>query len=148
VIISVRRLVVDDVELVTYLEAIAREAIVDQRGGAALLAEQPAVVSWADLVDDDQHPVWVGDIDSTPVGYLEAVRLGDTLRVQQVFVHHGARELGLGDALLAAAVEHARRTGCTTLEGSALPGDRLTKNLYERAGITARKIILSTRLAD
>lgn len=147
-IISVRRLVVDDVELVTYLEAIAREAIVDQRGGAALLAEQPAVVSWADLVDDDQHPVWVGDIDSTPVGYLEAVRLGDTLRVQQVFVHHGARELGLGDALLAAAVEHARRTGCTTLEGSALPGDRLTKNLYERAGITARKIILSTRLAD
>ena len=147
-IISVRRLVVDDVELVTYLEANAREAIVDQRGGAALLAEQPAVVSWADLVDDDQHPVWVGDIDSTPVGYLEAVRLGDTLRVQQVFVHHGARELGLGDALLAAAVEHARRTGCTTLEGSALPGDRLTKNLYERAGITARKIILSTRLAD
>jgi GNAT superfamily N-acetyltransferase len=148
VIISVRRLVVDDVELVTYLEAIAREAIVDQRGGAALLAEQAAVVSWADLVDDDQHPVWVGDIDSTPVGYLEAVRLGDTLRVQQVFVHHGARELGLGDALLAAAVEHARCTGCTTLEGSALPGDRLTKNLYERAGITARKIILSTPLVD
>jgi GNAT superfamily N-acetyltransferase len=148
VIISVRRLVADDVELVTHLEATAREAIVDQRGGAALLAEQPAVSSWARLVDEDQHPVWVGDIDGTAVGYLEAVRLGDSLQVLQVFVHEGARELGLGDALLAAAVDHARLTGCSTFEGNALPGDRLTKNLYERAGITARKIVLSTRLAD
>ena len=32
------------------------------------------------------------------------------------------------------------------VEGTALPGDRDTKNLYERAGITARKIIVSTRL--
>ena len=35
----------------------------------------------------------------------------------------GARELGLGDALLAAALEAARAAGCTVLEGTALPGD-------------------------
>mgnify|MGYP003348556134 CR=1 FL=1 len=64
----------------------------------------------------------------------------------QVFVEAEARELGLGDALLGTAIDAARRTGCSRLEGSALPGDRLTKNLYERAGVVARKIVLSTDL--
>ena len=32
------------------------------------------------------------------------------------------------------------------LEGEALPGDRETKNLYERAGITARLITVSKSL--
>jgi hypothetical protein len=32
------------------------------------------------------------------------------------------------------------------LEGTALPGDRDTKNLYERAGVVARKIVVSKPL--
>lgn len=145
---SVRRLTPADIDIVMFLEQSARAALVDQRGGAALLDEQPAVADWSRLVDDDHHPVWVGDVDGTAVGYLEAVRRGTTLEVLQVFVHEQARELGLGDELLAAALDHARVSGCASLEGCALPGDRLTKNLYERAGITARKIILATRLGD
>jgi len=34
------------------------------------------------------------------------------------------------------------------VEAEALPGDRETKNLYERAGITARNIVVSKRLVD
>lgn len=142
----VRRLASGDVETVARHEAMARSLLVDQRGGRALLDEAPPLGDWSVRVADDQHPVWVADIDGVAVGYLEARRRGAALEICQVFVHPDARELGFGDHLLAAALDHARATGCTTLEGSALPGDRLTKNLYERAGITARKIILSTTL--
>ena len=41
----------------------------------------------------------------------------------------------------------AVEAGASVLEGQALPGDRETKNLYERAGITARLITVSRRLA-
>ena len=48
--------------------------------------------------------------------------------------------------MLAAGLQHARDRGAQVFEGEALPGDRDTKNLYERAGITARLITVSTRL--
>ena len=53
---------------------------------------------------------------------------------------------GFGDALLESAVEAGRAAGCVVIEGEALPGDRDLKNLYERAGITARLIIVSKPL--
>ena len=61
-----------------------------------------------------------------------------------MYVTPEARELGFGDALLELAT--GRPLGAAVLEGEALPGDRHTKNLYERAGITARLITVSTRL--
>jgi len=39
-----------------------------------------------------------------------------------------------------------RAAGCAAIEGEALPGDRDVKNLYERAGITARLIVVSKAL--
>jgi GNAT superfamily N-acetyltransferase len=90
--------------------------------------------------------VFVGTIDAAVVGLL-AAHLGDDIaEVLLVFVHPEARELGLGDEMLAAAVGAARAAGCRVFEGTALPGDRDTKNLYERAAITARKLTVSTSL--
>jgi ribosomal protein S18 acetylase RimI-like enzyme len=63
-----------------------------------------------------------------------------------VFVRVEARELGFGDELLAEAVETTRQAGGAVIESFALPGDSDTKNLYERAGVTARKLIVSKRL--
>ena len=143
---SVRRLRPADAGELARLEAEARASLTDQRGGPAHLAETPAVVDWAGLVGRDDHPVWVAVIDEVPVGYLELVVDDATARVRQVYVDPGARELGFGDDMLAEALHAARVLGCAVLEGSALPGDRDTKNLYERAGITARKIIVSTPL--
>ena len=62
------------------------------------------------------------------------------VRIDQVWVTPEARELGFGDELLATAISSARARGATAVEGQALPGDRHTKNLYERAGIVARLI--------
>jgi GNAT superfamily N-acetyltransferase len=67
-------------------------------------------------------------------------------RIDQVYVAEEARELGFGDALVAAAMDWAREQGAELIEAETLPGDRNLKNLYERAGVTARLITVSKRL--
>ena len=143
---ATRRLTIDDVGVVAQLEIDARTALQVERGGQAHLAERVAVGEWGDLVDRADRPVWVSSIDDVVVGYLELEIAGDTARVMQVYVDPMAREIGFGDWLLEAAIDEARGRGCKVIEGYALPGDRATKNLYERAGITARKITVSKDL--
>ena len=142
----IRRLTSDDAEQVASLEREARAALLDQRGGTAHLAERAPVGEWAALADSNARPVWVSTIDDVVVGFLELDVVGDVARVRQVYVEPLAREVGFGDWLLEAAIDEARSRGCAAIEGYALPGDRATKNLYERAGITARKIIVSKGL--
>ena len=77
----------------------------------------------------------------------KSVRVGSvapaaTARIEHVWVSPGAREIGFGDDLLAAATAIARTGGAVAIEAEALPGDRETKNLYERAGVTARKLVV------
>jgi GNAT superfamily N-acetyltransferase len=122
------------------LEIEARATLVDQRGGERWLVEHPLVGdAWAERCADAD--VFVGVIDEVVVAYIVA-ELGDDgiVRIDQVWVTPDARELGFGDELLATAIESARRRGAVAVEGQALPGDRHTKNLYERAGIVARLI--------
>ena len=85
--------------------------------------------------------VWVAHIDDVVVGYMVA-ELGEDLivRIDQLWVTPLAREVGFGDALLEHAIASARERGAIGVEGESLPGDRQTKNLYERAGIVARLI--------
>ena len=145
--IDVRRMAPHDAEAIAYLERAARTALHDQRGGRAHLAERPSVGDWTQLLTRSDRAVWVATIDDVVVAYLE-LGLHDSgiAEVMQVYVEPAARELGCGELMLAAAMQHARAAGCCVIEGSALPGDRETKNLYERAGIVARRIILSRPL--
>ncbi len=144
---SVRRALQNDVAQLAELEVDARANLVDARGGAALLAEQRAVGDWSTMLDDTAHRVWVAAIDEVVVGFLQLHhRTGmPTGVVVQVYVQPDAREVGFGDVLLAEAIASIRATGGVCVESFALPGDRETKNLYERAGVTARKIIVSKR---
>lgn len=143
---DVRRAGSDDVAALVALEAEARHALIDQRGGRRWLEEHATIGdAWPQRLRSDT--VLVAAIDDVVVGYALVVDDGpDLTRVDQVFVTPGARELGFGDELLAAAVDHARERGAHVFEGEALPGDRETKNLFERAGITARLITVSKRL--
>jgi GNAT superfamily N-acetyltransferase len=144
---EIRPAVVNDAPALAQLEREARDALVDARGGAALLAEQPMVDDWAAVIESPDRRVWVATIDDVVVGYLELVapRAGGVGVVRQVYVHPDAREVGFGDFLLAAAIDAIKELGGVGIESFALPGDRDTKNLYERAGVTARKIIVSKR---
>ena len=146
----VRRAVADDAGSLAVLEGEARAALVDTRGGNRWLEEHPTIAPrWAETVAARDVFVAVLAFSGDPevvVGYLILDVDGPIARVDQVYVTTEARELGFGDALLELATEVARAAGVVVLEGQALPGDRNTKNLYERAGITARLITVSTRL--
>ena len=140
----------DDVGQLIELEEKARASLVDARGGRRWLDEHRLVgPDWPQRIA--RGGVFVAELRVTElrpvvVGFL-AIDLGEPVSsVEQVYIEPEARELGFGDALLAAAVDAARGAGASVFEGEALPGDRDTKNLYERAGITARLITVSTIL--
>jgi GNAT superfamily N-acetyltransferase len=134
-----------DADQLRLLEADARRSLIDQRGGQRWLDTHPERGDhWEASIDGAR--VYVAHIGEVLVGYLVATPRGEVLRIDEVFVLADARELGFGDAMLAAAVASGRRDGFRLLEGESLPGDRDTKNLYERAGIKARLITVSTEL--
>ena len=139
---TVRRCRADDadVEQLELLEHEAREALVGQRGGDRWLVEHPPVgADWRERCSGAD--VWVAHIDDVVVGYMVAELGADLIvRIHQVWVTPLAREVGFGDALLEQAISSARERGAIAVEGESLPGDRQTKNLYERAGIVARLI--------
>lgn len=128
------------------LEGEARAALVGQRGGDQWLGEHAEVGDgWSRRIDEVD--VFVGIIDEVVIAYIVAELGADAVvRIDQVWVTPEARELGFGDELLATAIETARQRGAVAVEGQALPGDRHTKNLYERAGIVARLITTFRRL--
>jgi len=146
-VFAVRPAAAADVAQLAELEARARAALADVRGGAQVLAEEPAVGDWAQLLGRSDREVLVASIDDVVVGYLELHHHpGAAARIRQVFVEPGAREVGFGDDLVAAALASVAARGATAVESWALPGDRETKNLFERAGLTARKLVVAKRL--
>ncbi len=139
---TIRPATVADVPQLTLLEADARAALVGQRGGDRWLVEHPEIgAEWSEHLTGPGVDVVVAHIDEVVVGYLVALYGEDQIiRVDQVWVEPDARELGFGDELLATAIARGVERGAVAVEGQALPGDRHTKNLYERAGIVARLI--------
>jgi GNAT superfamily N-acetyltransferase len=130
-----------DREALVWLEGAARSALTAQRGGDLWLERHPAQSpAWEAIADGG---VIVSAIDDVPVGYLRLRVETDVLYVEDVYVHPDAREIGCGDALLAAGIDVGVDRGATRVEAEALPGDRDTKNLYERAAITAKRITVS-----
>ena len=94
-------------------------------------------------VDDPGHRVLVGTVDDVVMGY--AVARTDLLPdggrlgvVTDLYTEPGARELGIGEAMMAALVEWCREQGCFGVDSLALPGDRHTKNFFESFGLVAR----------
>jgi GNAT superfamily N-acetyltransferase len=136
----------DDQSDLRMLELEARAALVGQRGGEVWLVEHPLIGDgWGTRCRDGD--VFVGTIDDVVIGYIVAELGSDAVvRIDQVWVTPEARELGFGDELLAVAISAASVRGAVAVEGQALPGDRHTKNLYERAGIVARLITTFRRL--
>jgi ribosomal protein S18 acetylase RimI-like enzyme len=147
---TVRPARADDGSELALLEDEARAGLIDARGGARFLEEHPRIApNWSAAID--RRHVFVAELhEPVPVvvGYLVLDVEGAVATVDQVYIRLEARELGFGDALLAAAWSRAADAGAAILEGYALPGDRHTKNLYERAGITARLITVSRVIND
>jgi GNAT superfamily N-acetyltransferase len=118
---------------------------VGRRGGdRGLETNAPRGDRWEDaVVAGGVEVAVIGDI---VVGYLVSHHAEQVAIIDDVYVTPDAREVGFGDALVASAMAAGRAAGCELIEGEALPGDRHVKNLYERAGITARLIVVSKAL--
>ena len=134
-----------DAEVVGSLCTAAESAMSGFRGGD-VLRNETTVPSFAPNSPDR---VWlVAEIDGCVIGVLTARKEDDTLVIDRVYVDPSARSHGAGDALVVALLNSARSHGVVRVDGWALPGDRETKNLYERNGMTARAIIASRSVND
>ncbi len=96
--------------------------------------------------------IWVGSLDDSAVGFAAArlVSLADgTLLadIEALFVLPEARGVGLGEALMDQVLAWANSAGAYAVDSVALPGDRMTKNFFERYGLTARALQVHRRLA-
>jgi len=147
----VRQALASDIEELRRFETEARSQLEKFRGGARLAAELPEVGSlWGERIDSPRWTVFVAGLDGVPMGYLcidfEAQR--DAPLIEAVYVTADARELGIGDAMVSAAIEECLRHGADAIDAYALPGDRETKNLFERSGLTARLLIVTKKIGE
>ena len=118
------------------------------RGGVALAG--PATPET--LLERWREPaaqLLVGEFDGVVVGVLgvtTSVADDGRGRIEACYVERDARGVGVGTALMQAALAWCRDAGCHEVDAIALPGDRATKQRLEAEGFTARLLTLSLRL--
>jgi GNAT superfamily N-acetyltransferase len=125
-----------------------RLAALDQRGGPEMVAAWPtrSHADWQTLLNEPTAALFTAEIDAQPVGYAVSQLRADVVVVERIFVEAGFRELGLGDAMLEALMAWGRACDAQAIEALALPGDRETKNMFERYGVKARALIVRASL--
>lgn len=154
---AVRPATQDDVVDLVALAGAAIAEKGEQKGGAIWRRregrQQPLDADLAQAIDDPDHAVVVGLLHGVPMGYgvahVEVLADGGRLGVvDDLYVDPGAREVGLGEALMDDLVAWCRAQGCFGVDSLALPGDRLTKNFFESFGLVARAIVVHRSLTD
>lgn len=117
------------------------------RGSSQLLADAPFIgIEFDKVLGDTGRLVLVVVSSGDLCGFADIVISDSVALVQRVYISEAARELGAGATLIAELRNHATALGCKRIDAYALPGDRLTKNLFERAGMKARLLIASSDL--
>jgi GNAT superfamily N-acetyltransferase len=146
---SVRAATPDDLATVV---GLAADFVAEQRrarGGPMWEASDGGALRGADTlraaIDDPTKLVLVGRIDEVVVGMLlatlEALDDGSLLAViRGLYVEPQGRQVGVGSALLDAAVAWATAKGCRGIDATVLPGNREGKNFFEMHGMVARAI--------
>ena len=122
-----------------------------ERGGPLWAAREarpePLESALASLLGTGDATVLAGTLDEHVVGYavveIEGLRDGSRLGViGELYVEPGARGVGVGEALVEACVAFCLAAGCSGVDAAALPGHREAKNFFERAGFTARLLVM------
>jgi GNAT superfamily N-acetyltransferase len=142
------------------LAELARAAIAElgpTRGGGVWRAREaraePIEAGLEALLDDPDGRLLAGTVDGVIIGYAAAriEHLGDGSRlgvVDDIFVEEEGRGVGVGEAMIDDLVAWCTERGCFGIDAMALPGHRLTKNFFEEAGFTARKLVMHHKLTD
>jgi len=154
---AARPATLEDVDLLVALARACAEELASQRGGELLLEREsrrdppgPALV--ASIADPEQH-VSVGTVDGAVVGYgvvrAEVMGTGRVVAiVDDIFVHPGARGIGVGEAIMDQLVMWSSERGAIGIDSVVLPGMRDSKNFFETCGLVARAIVVHRPLDD
>lgn len=110
----------------------------------------PVAGSLIALLQRPDAIVVVGEIDGVPLGFLLAVEepLLDPMSdrrigvVQLIFTADEARGVGVGAAMLDAAMTQLTERGIDLFDARVSPGHRMAKNFFESNGFKARSITM------
>ena len=147
---AARRAVEADLPVLAELRAACLSELDTKRGGQILAGQLTATAApdaLAEAVRDPARRLFVGTLADVAVGYAlarcEALAGGELLGVlEELFVEQAARGVGIGEALVDAALTWLGHRGCVGVDTLALPGDRPTKNFLEDAGFRARVLVM------
>lgn len=156
---AARRATADDAPRVLELLRQATVELGDHRGGPIWRQREAHAEPVDDLVaralggQQVEAEAVVGTIDDVVVGYglarLERLHDGALLAVvSDLYVEPEARGVGVGEAVMDCLVAWAESAGAVGIDALALPGDRETKNFFERFGLTARAILVHRSLGS
>jgi len=152
---AARRAVASDLAAVVGLAELGIDELEPTRGGplwarreARSRPVEPSIL--ADLASPEAVVV-VGTIDEVVLGYgvvrFESLRDGAVLGVvHDLYVEPDARGVGVGEAMMDLVIIECEARGCIGVDAMALPGNRATKNFFERFGLTARAIVVHRAL--
>ena len=148
--ISARSATLADAARMAELDAEARAGVVSQRWGALYLLREAIPFDAAVLERSDACSV-VGTIDGVVLGYATVVDDPDVdgmrlALLRHLYVEPGARDVGVGEAMMDLVLAWCEERGYQGIDALALPGDRATKNFFERYGLTARAILVHRAL--
>jgi ribosomal protein S18 acetylase RimI-like enzyme len=145
--------VADDAELarVAELARELRDELRVERGGALWATRdarpEPLDDALAVLSKRDDALIVVGTTEDVVVGYgiarWEPLRDGTRLGViDEIYVEPEARGVGVGELVVERLVAFCVDAECLGVDATALPGHRQAKNFFERAGFTARSLVM------
>ena len=144
---TVRPAVTQDASEIGALEQLCVRESQSFRGSTELLSEVPPICEELIRFQAEPHNfVFVIETSDEICGFAQMEILKSVAMIRRVYVSPHARELGAGATLIDELRTHAKSLGCNRIDAYALPGDRLTKNLFERAGMKARLLIASSDL--
>ena len=141
----------DDLARIAELARALRAELAEERGGSlwGVRESQPEPLDTllADRLDRDDATVLVGTFEEVTVGYgtawIDHLRDGSRLGViDEIYVEPEARGVGVGETLVKRLVTFCEDAGCSGIDATALPGHREAKNFFERAGFSARLLVM------
>jgi ribosomal protein S18 acetylase RimI-like enzyme len=141
----------DDVPEIARLARALRAELSSTRGGPVWSQREalpePLDDAYATMLERDDAHVVVGTIDGVIVGFAAVVveTLHDGARlgvITDLYVEAGAREVGVGESMVAAVLAFCTEARCIGVDAYALPGNRAAKNFFEESGFTARVLVM------
>ena len=148
---SARPATAADLTRLVELAHALRVELGEERGGPLWSTREarpePLDAAFRALLDRSDAVMLVGTYDDAVVGFgaahVEDLRDGSRLGViDEIYVQPEARAVGVGETLVERLVAFCRDAGCLGVDATALPGDREAKNFFERAGFSARLLVM------